>query len=241
MVIVTTAVYWGLNSPLRPQKGLTGPLNLPAPGRRQSVYIDFTSSHGPVFLVNSRFSLFSAATTSSNLRRSPAVAPLLPKLRGHFAEFLNHSYPDRLSILYLTTCVGLGYGPLMHIARGFSRQHRITNFPKKGYASRLTHTQRGFTYATGHTLTPRYPSRGLATFLRHPITWLLPDQVHHTPHTPPPAPQGDQRWTKRRTRSVSIPDSPWSHIHGYGNINPLSIDYACRPRLRSRLTLGRLA
>jgi hypothetical protein len=29
--------------------------------------------------------------------------------------------------------------------------------------------------------------------------------------------------------------------HGYGNINPLSIDYACRPRLRSRLTLGGLA
>ena len=28
---------------------------------------------------------------------------------------------------------------------------------------------------------------------------------------------------------------------GYGNINPLSIDYACRPRLRSRLTLGGLA
>src|SRR5258708_35782481 len=28
---------------------------------------------------------------------------------------------------------------------------------------------------------------------------------------------------------------------GNGNINPLSIDYACRPRLRSRLTLGGLA
>ena len=28
----------------------------------------------------------------------------------HFAEFLNHSSPDRLSILYLPTCVGLGYG-----------------------------------------------------------------------------------------------------------------------------------
>ncbi|KMS93425.1 hypothetical protein BVRB_031610 [Beta vulgaris subsp. vulgaris] len=37
MVIVTTAVYWGLNSPLR--HCLTGPLNLPAPGRSQSVYI----------------------------------------------------------------------------------------------------------------------------------------------------------------------------------------------------------
>ena len=39
MVIVTTAVYWGLNSPLHPTRGLMVPLNLPAPGRRQSVYI----------------------------------------------------------------------------------------------------------------------------------------------------------------------------------------------------------
>ena len=139
MVIVTTAVYWGLNSPLRPQRGLTGPLNLPAPGRRQSVYLDFTSSHGPVFLVNSRFPLLSATTTSST-SLSPAVVPLLPKLRGHFAEFLNHSSPARLSIFYLTTCVGYGYGPYTHIARGFSRQSRITNITQRlGYASRLTH------------------------------------------------------------------------------------------------------
>ena len=27
-----------------------------------------------------------------------------------FAEFLNQSYPNRLGILYLSTCVGLGYG-----------------------------------------------------------------------------------------------------------------------------------
>ena len=30
-------------------------------------------------------------------------ALLLPKLRRHFAEFLHHSSPDRLSILYLPT------------------------------------------------------------------------------------------------------------------------------------------
>jgi len=30
-------------------------------------------------------------------------APLLPKLRGHFAEFLNHDSLDRLGILYLIT------------------------------------------------------------------------------------------------------------------------------------------
>ena len=37
------------------------------------------------------------------------------------------------------------------------------------------------------------------------------------------------------------PASSGTHPRGYGNINPLSIDYACRPRLRSRLTLGGLA
>ena len=39
-----------------------------------------------------------------------AVAPLLPKLRGHFAEFLNKDSPVRLRILILPTCVGLRYG-----------------------------------------------------------------------------------------------------------------------------------
>ncbi|KAG5098191.1 hypothetical protein JHK82_048045 [Glycine max] len=37
-------------------------------------------------------------------------APLLPKLRGHFAEFLQHGSLKRPSIIYLFTCVGLGYG-----------------------------------------------------------------------------------------------------------------------------------
>ena len=37
-VIVTAAVYRGLGSELRPD-GLTLPRNLPAPGRRQCVYI----------------------------------------------------------------------------------------------------------------------------------------------------------------------------------------------------------
>ena len=36
--------------------------------------------------------------------------PLLPKLRGQFAEFLQHRSLKRLGILYLSTCVGLGYG-----------------------------------------------------------------------------------------------------------------------------------
>src|SRR5438094_6419155 len=34
-------------------------------------------------------------------------APLLPKLRGQFAEFLNEGSSDRLGMLYPSTCVGL--------------------------------------------------------------------------------------------------------------------------------------
>jgi hypothetical protein len=50
---------------------------------------------------------------------------------------------------------------------------------------------------------------------------------------PPSWPEGRHSFG----RLVS-PASSWTRPHGYGNINPLSIDYACRPRLRSRLTLG---
>ena len=156
MVIVTTAVYWGLNSQLRSQRLLTGPLNLPAPGRRQSIYINLTSSHGPVFLINSRFPLFSATPQRFQPQRpSRRKAPLLPKLRGHFAEFLNHSSPERLSIFNLTTCVGLGYGPYTHIARGFSRQYRITTINPNGSTHHVSTTKcGGFTYHTIYTLTP---------------------------------------------------------------------------------------
>ena len=43
------------------------------------------------------------------------MAPLLPKLRGHFAEFLNKGSSARLGILYLPTCVGFGTGALVWI------------------------------------------------------------------------------------------------------------------------------
>src|SRR6476646_2054231 len=63
-----------------------------------------TTSHAPVFLVNSRLALVSAASSGSGREvRHPTEAPLLPKLRGQFAEFLNQSSPDRLRILYVPT------------------------------------------------------------------------------------------------------------------------------------------
>src|SRR3954449_2152812 len=91
----------------------------------------------------------------------------------------------------------------------------------------------GFTYRTGHTLAPVLPLTGRTTFLRHPIACLLPVRV----------PCSTARRSKARGgigRLASL-GSAWAFLRGYGNINPLSIDYACRPRLRSRLTLGGLA
>ena len=46
-------------------------------------------------------------------------APLLPKLRGHFAEFLNNASSVGLRILSSSTCVGLRYGYDMNNS-GFS-------------------------------------------------------------------------------------------------------------------------
>jgi hypothetical protein len=63
-VIVTAAVYRGFGSSLRSEE-LTSPLNLPAPGRRQTLYVVLSTSQSPVFLVNSRYPLLSATPASS--------------------------------------------------------------------------------------------------------------------------------------------------------------------------------
>ena len=92
----------------------------------------------------------------------------------------------------------------------------------------------GFAYVTPYRLTPVLP-----------LDWpsYLPASPHRLTTTRSrsrASPTGHPKVSHQRLRMVSITDSPWARIHGYGNINPLSIDYACRPRLRSRLTLGGL-
>jgi hypothetical protein len=64
-----------------------------------------------VFLVNSRLGLLSAAPSrSARMGLHGCGAPLLPKLRGQFAEFLDGGSPVHLGMLYQPTCVGLRYG-----------------------------------------------------------------------------------------------------------------------------------
>ena len=51
---------------------------------------------------------------------SVSRAPLLPKLRGQLAEFLNNPSPAGLRIFFLSTCVGLRYGLYLLYTQLFS-------------------------------------------------------------------------------------------------------------------------
>jgi hypothetical protein len=80
-------------------------------------------------------------------------------------------------------------------------------------------------------LTPGRPPPGLS---------YPPASPHHLPTTTsgPTLPRNDPRRNRTRIRWLVSAGSAWARTSGYGNINPLSIDYASRPRLRPRLTLG---
>ena len=82
--------------------------------------LPLTGWHSPVFLVNSRFYLFSATSETLGCTPSMTLAPLIPKLRGQFAEFLHHGSLKHLRLFASPTCVGLRYGQLLPNLRGFS-------------------------------------------------------------------------------------------------------------------------
>ena len=103
-VIVTAAVYWGFDS------GLS--LLLLTFQHRAGV-TPYTSSFD---LAES--CVFAKQLPGPILCGSVSRAPLLPKLRGQLAEFLNNPSPVGLRILSSSTCVGLRYG---HPTFAFSR------------------------------------------------------------------------------------------------------------------------
>ena len=71
-----------------------------------------------------------------------------------FAEFLNHSSPNRLGILYLPTCVGLGYGRRESSLAAFLGSTGSVTSPHavRYHASGFMGT--GLTWAPPYTLTP---------------------------------------------------------------------------------------
>src|SRR5687767_2428071 len=82
----------------------------------------------------------------------------------------------------------------------------------------------GFAWASPYTLTPGQPSPGIT----------------YPPASPLRCPP--QGWSVRpEGQPLSTPGLGWTRTRWYWNINQLCIDYAFRPRLSSRLTLGGLA
>ena len=81
---------------------------------------------------------FGFAETCVFVKQSPgpfhcdplARAPLLPKLRGQYAEFLNNPSPVGLRILSSSTCVGLRYGRSITYVCLFSPPASLTSLLK---------------------------------------------------------------------------------------------------------------
>ena len=96
-------------------------------------------------------------------------APLIPKLRGHFAEFLNNASPVGLRILSSSTCVGLRYGYNKYYS-GFSR-HRLYLLRYFNFAPHhVLGLHDGFSYHTPTSLAPVFPLPASALLLRQRVT-----------------------------------------------------------------------
>ena len=95
-VIVTAAVHWGFNSMLS---------HLLLTFQHRAGVSSYTSSFDLA-----QTCVFGKQLLGPFLCGCISAAPLLPKLRGQFAEFLNNPSPVGLRIFFLPTCVGLRYG-----------------------------------------------------------------------------------------------------------------------------------
>ena len=184
---------------------LTPPLNLPAPGRRQCLYVvlpDFADTC--VFAKQSLGPILCGPLPLVRASRTQVPrAPLLPKLRGHFAEFLLHSSLEHLRLLASPTCVRLRYGQKMHSP------------PRLFSAACLGRLGKDES-------SPRHRVSAEAGLLSPANAYLL------APGRPSPGP-------------AFTPASPLrvvTRILWCGNVRPLPIAYALRPRLRVRLTQG---
>ena len=76
---------------------------------------------------------------------------------------------------------------------------------------------RGFTYAPPYFLTPGQPSPGLD---------YLPVSHHCLTTTSPGRPLHHIDLRQYSFEDLALEGSSWANLRGYGNINPLSIDYA---------------
>ena len=142
-------------------------------------------------------------------------APLLPKLRGHFAEFLGNASPAGLGVLPLSTCVGLRYGCFMGHS-GFS-WHTLCGL-RYFLSLRFTPLAHGtgLTWRPPPALAPVFPFPGPVLRMRPHSSAIKQYRNLHLlsiGYVSPP------RLRPRLTRGRSaLPRKPW--ISGLGDSHP---------------------
>src|SRR5437667_11644390 len=102
---------------------------------------------------------------------NPSGAPLLPKLRGQFAEFLSKRSLERLWIFTSSTCVGLWYGHLANSLEVFPGSVKSETCRPYGHVPSLTvECPRGFAYGNRLSLVIHHVHQlHIFLLLRHPI------------------------------------------------------------------------
>ena len=128
-----------------------------------------------MFLVNSRHPLVCAPYSQEQ-------GSLLANLREYFAEFLQHRSLKRLGILYLSTCVGLGYGLMWGLFPGTATNNVQSNKDIKLSQFVTTHWPRNINLVPiDYAFRPRL--RGRLTLLRLALSrnpWTSGESVSHT-------------------------------------------------------------
>jgi len=89
-------------------------------------------------------------------------APLLPKLRGYFAEFLREGYLARLGILYQPTCGGLRYGHVLIWYATFflAAWYQLLTTPSGSPITSHINDRTDFPIQSRYTLGPALPVAG---------------------------------------------------------------------------------
>ena len=171
-VIVTAAVYLGFNSELA---------LLLLTFRHRAGVRPYTSSYD-----FAEPCVFNKQSPPPGLCPQPILAYrpglLLANLRRYFAEFLQHSSLKRLGILYLSTCVGLGYDLAVELFPGTSKQ------PIQSDKDELPSRSVTSTWPRNINLVPidyafRPRLRGRLTLLRLALSrnpWIFGESVSHT-------------------------------------------------------------
>ena len=149
---------------------LTPPLNLPAPGRRQTLYVVFDFAESCVFSKQSPGPFHCDRQKLRGRTPTPPTAHLLPKLRCEFAEFLHKGSLKRLGILSPSTCVGLRYGrlgPSLEVFLGSMESPAL--WPEGLGITPQRYGRADLPTLPAYTLGPAHPMAGRAILLRHPI------------------------------------------------------------------------